>query len=126
LKVEVRKGKCFGCHLCEDFCSVELAGEINPKKAAIRIHGQFPIPGTYEVVVCDQCGDCAAACPVEAITESGGVYRIDPELCTGCGACVDACPRGAMFVHSSSPVPIKCVACGKCIELCSRKAIEIA
>lgn len=126
MKIQVREGRCFGCHVCEMICSVELAGEINPKKAGIRVSGQFPVPGTYRVTVCDQCGQCAEVCPVGAIRGIEGVYLIDGGECTGCGVCVEACPRGALFLHPSSPVPIKCTACGKCVELCSRNAIEIA
>ncbi|MCD6169040.1 MAG: 4Fe-4S binding protein [Candidatus Latescibacteria bacterium] len=41
---------------------------------------------------CIACGQCADECPVEAITEAGDIYVIDPELCTECGACADVCP----------------------------------
>ena len=44
---------------------------------------------------CIACGACAAECPVEAITEGDGKYKIDPEKCIECGACAGTCPVGA-------------------------------
>ncbi len=41
---------------------------------------------------CVNCGACEPECPVEAISEKGGVRVIDPDTCTDCGSCVDACP----------------------------------
>jgi len=44
---------------------------------------------------CVACGQCAPACPVQAISE-GSPYVIDAEKCTDCGACVDVCPVQAI------------------------------
>lgn len=41
---------------------------------------------------CISCGACEPTCPVNAISENGGQYVIDPELCIDCGACSDVCP----------------------------------
>ncbi len=45
---------------------------------------------------CIACGACAAQCPVEAISESGDKYVINPDTCIDCGACVDVCPVNAI------------------------------
>ena len=49
-------------------------------------------------VINDDCierGACAAACPVEAISEGEGKYVIDADTCIECGACAGECPVGA-------------------------------
>ena len=42
---------------------------------------------------CMALGDCAAACPNDAICLENGIARIDTRKCTGCGICAKACPN---------------------------------
>lgn len=44
---------------------------------------------------CVNCGACAGACPVEAISEGDGKMEINPETCIECGSCAAVCPVGA-------------------------------
>ena len=44
---------------------------------------------------CIGCGACAGECPVGAITEDGGKFKIDADSCVDCGACASACPVAA-------------------------------
>jgi Fe-S-cluster-containing hydrogenase component 2 len=114
---------CSGCRTCQVACSLTLFGVVNPKKAALSVRGRFPAPGSYHLYTCNQCGECAAVCPVEAIAERDGVFIIDPATCTNCGLCVESCPRSAMFTHPALPHPIKCTACGECVRYCPRGAV---
>lgn len=46
--------------------------------------------------VCVNCGACAGACPVSAISEGDGKHVIDPNVCIDCGTCAATCPTGAI------------------------------
>jgi ferredoxin len=108
-------------------CSLHLFGENNPKKAALAIVSHFPTPGTFEVRVCTQCGDCAAACPVDAIHQNEkGAYYVEPEGCTLCMACVDACPEGVVFTRPDVDYVWECDLCGECVEVCGPGVLWIA
>jgi ferredoxin len=118
--------KCSGCCTCRLACALENRRVVNPSLAVLRIEGRFPAPGDYRIHVCDQCGACADACPVEAIrVDETGVYAIEEEICTSCMLCVDACPYGVLVVNKQTSMPIKCVLCGACVEACPRDAITI-
>lgn len=55
--------------------------------------------------LCLDCGNCATACPEEAIAPAG-INRLIRARCTGCGHCADACPATALRrVGSHYPVP---------------------
>ncbi len=95
---------------------------------------------------CLGLGDCAWACPFEAI-EIGphGLPVVDQEACTGCGLCVNACPRdliktlprrsnqGHLVLCSSHDrgksvskvCSVGCIACRACVKICPQEAIEM-
>ncbi|ETR71286.1 MAG: pyruvate formate lyase activating enzyme [Candidatus Magnetoglobus multicellularis str. Araruama] len=60
---------------------------------------------------CIQCGECAAACPENAIQLPDGdfldepIHIVDREKCNRCMVCVDVCPSGAMEI-SGKPITI--------------------
>lgn len=123
MRIKVNAKACTGCRLCRQVCSMEKFGEVNPRKARIRIEAAFPDPGTYRPRACTQCGTCAKACPVEAIIrDERGVYSVDETKCTLCGACVTACPLGVMMRWENG-VPYKCDYCWRCTDTCNTGAI---
>ena len=44
---------------------------------------------------CLQCGDCAQACPHEAIKQNNGQFVTVSKLCMRCGTCIGFCPADA-------------------------------
>ncbi|MCK4851711.1 MAG: 4Fe-4S binding protein, partial [Candidatus Omnitrophica bacterium] len=82
-------------------------------------------------------GDCAEACPFDALHMVNGLPVVDPDKCTGCGKCVAACPRDILslevkkherlfYVACSSHdntlrtrqvCGVGCIACGICVKL---------
>jgi len=55
---------------------------------------------------CTACGDCHAACPVEAIDFQEMVSVIDQEMCKGCGVCAAICPVGAPELEMDAAVDV--------------------
>ena len=125
MKLIAVHSQCSGCGTCRLICGLKNYGQVNPAMAALTIRGLFPAPGTYEIGLCDQCGACAEACPVDAIEETDGIYLIDAQECTACGECVQACPHQVMFEHPELEAPIKCTLCKACAEICPRDALVI-
>jgi len=41
---------------------------------------------------CDDCGDCVATCPTDALTIVHDKVQWDESLCIGCDKCIDICP----------------------------------
>lgn len=88
-------------------------------------------------------GDCAAACPSDAICMADGIARVNTARCVGCGLCSRTCPK-----HIISMVPQEtttvvmcsnaqkgadarkacsnaCIACKKCEKTCPNGAIKV-
>jgi RnfABCDGE-type electron transport complex B subunit len=86
---------------------------------------------------CLGLGDCARACPFEAMYMSqDGLPVVVEENCTACGICVDVCPRNILELNPISQDIIvfcrsedrgavarkvcknACIACGICVRAC--------
>jgi NADP-reducing hydrogenase subunit HndD len=70
-------GKCIKCRRCVTVCSeVQTVGSLFPQKRGF--HGTIgpAFSGQLSDVVCVQCGQCAAICPVGAISEKSHIDSV--------------------------------------------------
>ncbi len=92
---------------------------------------------------CIGFGDCARACPFDAMYLESGLVRINAELCTGCGVCIRVCPKQVLeltprnarvmeFCNSRDKgkavmdvCAVGCIACNKCVKVCPAKAVSM-
>ena len=56
------------------------------------LHPQPPAVAVIDPRLCQGCGACAAACPMQAIRLREGYCAVEPTWCAGCGACVRCAP----------------------------------
>ena len=141
---------------------VELKDEV-PTVAVVKCNGgvnaadEFVYEGNHTCASCNTllggnkacktaclgCGDCAKACPENAIDVVDGVARVRPERCTSCGACIAACPKhiieripvcAPVYAACSSHCPGKevtkqckvgCIGCWICAKNCPHGAITM-
>ena len=92
---------------------------------------------------CIGLGECADACPFNAITMVDNFPRVDQELCVACGTCVRTCPNNVMdLVPAKARVWVPCstkekgknvkavcesgcISCKICIKSCPAKAVTM-
>jgi Na+-translocating ferredoxin:NAD+ oxidoreductase RNF subunit RnfB len=92
---------------------------------------------------CMGLGDCAKACPQNAICIENDVARIDSRLCIGCGICTKACPNHLITVSDNVKRVLVtcsskdkgaltrkvckngCIGCKKCERVCPQGAIKV-
>lgn len=92
---------------------------------------------------CVGFGECAAACPFQAITLENHFPVIDTDLCVGCGQCVKTCPKGLItlipqkaraVVRCSSRdtgkvthriCAVGCMHCLSCVRACPAEAVAL-
>lgn len=92
---------------------------------------------------CLGLGDCAKACPEDAICIKDGVAHVKTSLCIGCGVCVKTCPNNLISlrkVQSTTVVVCSnkdkgaltrkacsngCIGCKKCEKTCEYDAIKV-
>jgi hydrogenase-4 component A len=95
--------RCIACYACVAGC-VE-----NHRKAGLQAFPRLFIthaPSGTMPMQCRHCEapNCAAVCPVHAISYADRSIRINESLCIGCKMCALACPFGAI-VPGGTPVP---------------------
>jgi RnfABCDGE-type electron transport complex B subunit len=108
-------------------------------QAASMLYGG---PGSC-VYGCLGLGDCAAACPANAICTIDGIAHVDTSRCLGCGVCAKACPKGIIrMLPQKAQVAVQCnnkdkgadarkacqnacIGCKKCEKTCPNGAITV-
>lgn len=93
---------------------------------------------------CLGLGDCARACPYDAILLCDGVAVVNPSLCRACKVCVNTCPKKLIELMPKGQLTaavlcknhdkgadtkkvcsIGCIGCAKCVKVCPNSAITM-
>jgi carbon-monoxide dehydrogenase iron sulfur subunit len=120
----VRPDLCTACGACEETCAMTFYQVPDRERSAIRVMPPEVMDPHPTIEFCDQCGECIAVCPTEALYRAkNGIVRLRKRDCVGCMACVGFCPSLVMYVTADDPVPFKCIACGKCVDDCPTEAL---
>jgi Fe-S-cluster-containing hydrogenase component 2 len=75
-------------------------------------------------LACDPA-PCAMVCPTGAYSQrkdGGVIVRIN--LCIRCGECARACPVEAIYLDATGE-PFVCIHCGRCIPFCPHDCLEL-
>jgi electron transport complex protein RnfB len=148
-------------HLVSDIMGLE-AKEIDKKVAILKCQGR-DVADRYEYEGIKTCraanllhggpkeclfgcigfGDCAKACPFDALHMVDGFPVVDEKKCKSCGKCVKACPKNLFELLSLSKLvhvrcrssdkgsvvrticKVGCIACKKCETVCKFDAVHI-
>lgn len=90
----VKSGHIYICNCCSCCCGV-LRGVKYFNAPYLMAKSNFV--AQIDRDECAACGVCAEErCPMKAITEDNGSYKVLPERCIGCGVCTGTCPTGAI------------------------------
>jgi len=88
----------FLCNCCSCCClALKAVKDFNFPHMLAKSHYVAAI----DQETCAACGTCAnERCPMDAIAEDNGGYKVQPERCIGCGVCTNTCPTESMsLVH---------------------------
>lgn len=93
---------------------------------------------------CLGLGDCARACPYDAIMLCDGVAVVSPEMCRACKKCIDTCPKHIIALMPKGQLTaavlcanhdkgaktrkdctVGCIGCMKCVKVCPNEAVKV-
>ncbi len=75
-------------------------------------------------LACDPA-PCAAACPTGSLLQrKGGGVRVKQKLCIQCGECIAACPVDAISRDQTGNIFV-CIHCGICVDYCPHDCLEM-
>ena len=102
----VQRGVNFICNCCGCCCEALVGSRRVGWSAAVATTNYLP---TVDASVCNGCGKCVSACPVEAMTlvstndphrPKMKKARVNTDLCLGCGVCVPSCTHAALKLRA--------------------------
>ncbi len=94
----VKSGNMFVCNCCSCCCGILRGMKSFNAPFLLAKSDYFAFIDEDECVACGLCAD--ERCPMGAIVEDAGAYRVIPERCIGCGVCTPTCPADAIsLVH---------------------------
>ena len=68
---------------------------------------------------------CSEACPTDAFApRKGGGVIVKKTLCIRCGDCAHACPVDAIYLDNMGE-PFVCIHCGRCVPFCPHDCLEM-
>ena len=68
---------------------------------------------------------CVMVCPTGAFLQRrGGGVVVKKNLCIQCGECAKACPVDAIYLSPTSE-PFVCIHCGRCVTFCPHHCLEM-
>lgn len=129
--LSVDLGKCDSGRHCNRECELACAKTLYKTEdvafSAIRLLPVNGQEGGLAINVCNQCGECVAICPTQALKQNRpGVVTLDKKACVACYMCVGFCPTLSFRQVAGLHEPVKCIVCGACVKACPRGALQIA
>jgi len=109
-----RMERCIGCHSCSLACARLVHKNLSWNTAGIRIASSGGLSTGFE----------ARTCPTGAYSQrrAGGVV-VRKKLCIRCGECAKACPVDAVYLAVDGD-PFVCIHCGRCVPFCPHDCLE--
>ncbi len=102
----VQRGVNFICNCCGCCCEAMIAARRFGMLHPVHTTGFLP---HVAAELCNGCGRCVDACPVEAMTlvsahdpQKARKRRaaVDAEICLGCGVCTRVCPTNGLWLEA--------------------------
>lgn len=97
----VQQGHHWICNCC--ICCCGLLRGFKDFKAPYMVAGSNFV-ATIDADSCSACGTCAEQrCPMDALAQTNGSYKVLSDRCIGCGVCTVTCPTESITLQRRPP-----------------------